>query len=764
MELTKIFSFNPKNTSTANVTGNSTQDRARHLEQENPVLALDYYLFHAENGDSEAQYRYGLMRLEGCGKAPDFAVGIRYLEKAAQNGYVEAETYLVNIKTRTQQLNTIVSSFEELNGKDNPFETDMPVKLQLAILEIIMATKKKDQQEGPTVITHSDVALALNDLVSIPSNSENSCLKALNEYRRLEVQTLLKKGVEQYNLKKNSSILFCQEDTEPLALLNLPDDIWNIIESYTPIVHLGRVSTSYGIRFDYNEHFWKTRLMKIESKPEEEREKKKTFLQKLDLRKGKGTTSENSKKKVAVQYPNLKTDKYTPSYRPEKTQFLLSPDLRNDLCVSLDEKGCRWLKEQKGITDLPLIRRIRNGQRTVAESSNLVSQLQAALESEHKKFLTNLWVRARIFDGALTLKELNSISEGGENALTNLSVQLFLGQEANQSSISMVSRFSREAAQALRNDWIREQITHRRLTFQQLIGINDDVNKALCKSEIQLFLEETTLADFGRVLNFSWQAIKALEEAWIRELISNKKLTLKQIANFSTATSGILRTKKVQNFFQLKGNWQYFDPEKGFCYETAIALENDWVCDQINKKTLEFSQLADISAAKDRAFRNRKIQYFLDQPENLQCISDLTAEVSKALCRPEMQCFLDEEINWPCIREIILVPWSAKALANSWVMARLSDRTLTLQELAKINSWAVQKALCNPKIQEFLMRQDKDRLCSYINQLVGFSDYAAQALQDLSVLAQLTNNTLAFEQLTDINSMEAKTRLCNLKI
>src|SRR6185437_13071799 len=65
-----------------------------HVEKGDAKSAFPLFTRAAQAGNAEAQYRVGRCYLEGAGVPPSRVEGARWLERAANQGYVEAQTQL----------------------------------------------------------------------------------------------------------------------------------------------------------------------------------------------------------------------------------------------------------------------------------------------------------------------------------------------------------------------------------------------------------------------------------------------------------------------------------------------------------------------------------------------------------------------------------------------------------------------------------------------------------------------------------------------
>lgn len=184
-----------------------------------------------------------------------------------------------------------------------------------------------------------------------------------------------------------------------------------------------------------------------------------------------------------------------------------------------------------------------------------------------------------------------------------------------------------------------------------------------------------------------------------------------------------------QAILEQEKNWSYNELVDCLTWETGEALQNPWIRIQLNK-TLTCEQISEASYEGVKALRLLEVQRFLEQKENQKYIGNVIGFSQEA----------------------------AEALSNAWVRERLTNGTLTFQQLTDITRMG-SRALCNPTIQDFLGQGENWK---YIGLVSGFSSYAAIALNNDWVRARIIDKTLTFEQLADITYEECN-KLCDAK-
>lgn len=691
-----------------------TPSEIMRLEQENPSKILKC---NADNGDTEAQYRYGVMLLEGRGIKRDFNAAIRYLGMAATKDHGGAQKSIDKVRNKFEKLCSIAVAFDRLHGKGAVTMAKLPVELQFAIVQVIMADKEGGGAESVT-ITHCDVTEALQDLLSFiyPDCPALGTLEAYLE----QIHDLLTEGVMQYNQKENTSIGLV---TQAVKLIELPEELWKGIEHhYTSIIHLGRISRSYQKKYDSND-WWQCRLKK-------------------------GSPS-------------------------AKVKFLMCPMFREEKYFASDEKGI-YVLAKHGISDPIWIQKIRNGQLTTEE-------IKTALEKEGWTTDPNVgeretemldqqpWIKNRLIDQTLNPKQLASITDAGYQALCNPEIQRFLEQKENWRYIAQVVCYGPESSKALKNAWVREQINFKRATFKDLAQITWKYCKTVCHPKVQSFLEQKDNRKYIAMLCQSMPTVEAfcnpeiicffeeenwpyigqiltqqrlekfLNEAWIRVQLRGERLTFQQLFEVTEGGDRVLHNSKMRDFLGQKQNRQYMGQFINCSNAVAELMEDSWVIDRFAEEMLTFTQLAKIGWAAKVALHRPKIQHFLMKEGNWQYIDqiiDLPSYGSK---------YDSEELK--------------RALSNDWIIDQVINKTLSFQQLV----YATQGgniALEDSQIQVIFGQEDNRQ---YTGQVIACSNAVLGALKNVWAREQLAKKMLCYPQLAGM-ALAATHAVCDQTI
>lgn len=758
-------------------------------------------------------------------------------------------------ENRLKQLVSIISKFDELNRKDDPTQKEMPEELQRAIVKLILVDKKGSIQERLT-ITHNDITIAFKDLAMIIVDTDCYQMEALKKYQEQDIATLLIKGVAKYNQKNGVCIELMTHE------ITLPQDVCNIIECNfnVPIIHLARVSKSYQRTCDIdNEIVWNARLDKI-----------KLLSWKTKFNKNEFTKEKKTSKEIFQKKPKLRINNKYILLDKKGTEWFARSRRINDLILlqrirkgQITVEDIATAREQISTTqqsvkvknnkllDNPWIRdRIVDKTLTfqqLAEATNdgldalCSTDIRCFLEQEENwpyialviglsavavKALENGWVREQLANKTLTFQQLADITWGGSEALCNTEIQCLLTQKANQQYIALVSRVYSEAKKMLKNAWVVARLADKTLTFPQLVKVTDEGSEALCNPDIQYFLEQKNHLKYipvialsshialsslcspeiiqylfkqkenwpyaGQIIGLSNAAI-ALGSGLVRTRLVGGMLTFQQLISVDSIASQALCDQGVQDFLGKEANRLCIGQVIGLPW-AANALCSTLVRDQLKDKKLTFKQLLDINKAASILLCDPTIQDFIKYEANLSNIgqilgfswdateamknawvrrqiadknlafkqlADINHGVRRALCNPKIHDFLKKEAHLLNIDQVIDLTWeAAAALENDWVRARLVDRTLNFQQLAGI-TWTVSTVLRNSDIQPFLDQQGRKKSLALVS---GLSSHALKALEDGWVRKQIADNQLNFKrQLANITEVGSNL-LCKREI
>ncbi|MCE3239289.1 MAG: hypothetical protein K0R24_2270, partial [Gammaproteobacteria bacterium] len=178
------------------------------------------------------------------------------------------------------------------------------------------------------------------------------------------------------------------------------------------------------------------------------------------------------------------------------------------------------------------------------------------LEEQVQENLDNRqWIRNRLDEYQ---QFADNLGLGRQELCHPTTMEDFLKKEVNWLYIGKISNLSLFHKEALQNAWVREQITNNMLSFPQFALSTPYGCNAFCNPTIQRFLEkEENRQYFSHVSVFSKEAEKALANAWVMDRIADGTLTFQQVAGVSPGGSKILRNPLVQNFFTKEENWLY---------------------------------------------------------------------------------------------------------------------------------------------------------------------------------------------------------------
>jgi len=413
------------------------------------------------------------------------------------------------------------------------------------------------------------------------------------------------------------------------------------------------------------------------------------------------------------------------------------------------------------------------------------------------------WIQARIDDGKLTYEKLIVIEEREyiQKCFGNLDVRNFLELEQNRQCINRIADLSEHAALALTNPWVSAQLAEGTLSLQQLEKVTVWVANALIHPQIQSFLkrQQSLRSSIALLVGLSQQALEALENAWVRDQIINKKLTLKHLVSINQGVSNAICNPKIQDFLTQNANLLKIDEFIVFSCQAATALEDDWVRGLLIGKTFNVKELAAISLSGSKALCNQQIQKFLHLLEQniqeqyirvvisfsksaanaldnewviqqitgkrlgLDELAEVSFEVSQALCDSTIQGLLEQEEQGSFIdlvgdllsnpqkvcdfrKKINHGPWIEKALTNNWINTQLINKGLLTFEQIANGTWDGISSLCNPEIQRLLKQLGVEESLA----LVGLSFQAAKALEDEWVRKQISAKNLNFQQIAKV--------------
>ena len=232
----------------------------------------------------------------------------------------------------------------------------------------------------------------------------------------------------------------------------------------------------------------------------------------------------------------------------------------------------------------------------------------ASFSDSAADILENDWARERLADGTLTWQQLSGVTSGAI-ALLNKEVQGFLDLDQNRQYIGQVVSFPLYDALALANVWVRKQLTDGTLTWKQLYvaGGGADI---LCNPEIQRFLDlEQNRQYIGHVVSFSYiSAGGALKNAWVRKQLTEGTLTWKQLTAITWDGRRALCNEEVQRLLELDQNRQYIGQLASFSGCVTDALQKLMVRNQLTDETKPSTQFAELTPDESKALCDQAIQ------------------------------------------------------------------------------------------------------------------------------------------------------------
>jgi hypothetical protein len=309
--------------------------------------------------------------------------------------------------------------------------------------------------------------------------------------------------------------------------------------------------------------------------------------------------------------------------------------------------------------------------------------------------LRNPWILKCIKAGLLSLQQMDDFTWAGCCVLKDVKVQHFLELECNLQYIGCVVSLSDPAGSALQNGWVRDCLTDGKLTWQQLTRMTWSGENTLCDPELQIFLELPQNRNYiSQIAKFSDGAAVGLK---------NESLLVEACESFSQEDTFLDIQTRILNPMSAKDH----------------ALRNPWILKCIKAGLLSLQQMDDFTWAGCWVLTNVKVQHFLELECNLQYIG--------------------------CV--ISLSDQAGSALQNGWVRDCLTVGKLTWQQLTRM-TWSGKDILCDPNLQVFLeLAPNRD----YISQIANFSDGAAKGFMNEWVRKQFKNKTLSWEQLANLS-------------
>jgi hypothetical protein len=567
------------------------------------------------------------MLLEGRGTAREIGTAVKYLQMASNGWHLEARNILARIEKRVRRLDAIGKNFNELNTADE-LAPKMPLKLQRAIVGLLMVEKGDDGTENLTITQH-DITSAISDIGGFNKQSwyRKEILEAYLAGADGDASSLLAEGWVEYNRKKNTSIGIVTQECV------IPKELWRYVGEFMPMeenVNLALTSRNHThIHEDANS--WRAKL-----KPDVASNNNMTF------------------KQIFFGQVDARKAKYLP------LTYL----------------------HQQGFTDPILIQKIRSGQLNLIGYEKIQQELKGITCKVKLNVLSNPLIQVLIAEGTFSLDQLSGVTKGGGDALLNPDIQNLLQQEKYRPSINLVLGFSESASACLVNPWVRNLIVERMLSLDQLSLVTEGGANAILDINVQNLLQlEKYRPAIELIIGFTAPAGACLTNPWIRKLIVEGKLSLDQLSGVTEGGADALLNPYVQSLLQQEKYRPYIELVLGFSEFAYACLKNFGVMDLIVEGRLSLNLLSVVTKGGADAIDNWSVRDFLRK-------------------------------NWWHIPKVVgLSLFASKAFINDWVRARITDETLTFDQLVGISEDQM-NTICNPTIQG----QQKDNQ-SIINEI-----------------------------------------------
>lgn len=227
--------------------------KAKSLEHTDEKAALTVYAGLAKHGIPEAQYRYGLMLLEGRGTKRQFCESFRFLQYAYLAKHPEAQRTFSQIDQRMAQLTHIAIHWEKLNIPDC---RQMSLPLQSCILPAIMIDKDESSPIEKNTITYCDYTTVLDDLDDIFADIDRflvdmdcSAETVPQKYRQLDPALLLFDCLGRWNDELRTSVGVMTQECW------LPEKTWAYLGEHLSVeasIQLSATSKSHYLRHKAN--------------------------------------------------------------------------------------------------------------------------------------------------------------------------------------------------------------------------------------------------------------------------------------------------------------------------------------------------------------------------------------------------------------------------------------------------------------------------------------------------------------------------------
>ncbi|MCD6026123.1 MAG: hypothetical protein K0R08_642 [Solimicrobium sp.] len=161
----------------------------------------------------------------------------------------------------------------------------------------------------------------------------------------------------------------------------------------------------------------------------------------------------------------------------------------------------------------------------------------------------------------------------------------------------------------------------------------------------------------------------------------------------------------------------------------------------------EIDQVGSYSSQAARAYANAWVR----DRFHLHQLLDISEAGSQALCDVNIQKFLELEENQQYLGQVIGFSSGARwNLANPWIQARIAEGRILFKQIMNVRFGNF--ALCDPDVQDFF---EQPEYLQHVDKVLGFSEFAAGALEDVWVRSLIADKKLSFEELAGISESES---------